>query len=100
MDHVQMRNGTAFVGEVTNREIHLRLAIADRPIAIGTDRIVWIIFRNPSGFPQDRVQLKDGSELSGTVVEDALDFKSEALGKLRIPTRDILAAQLLTTFGT
>jgi hypothetical protein len=98
MDHVQMRDGSAYVGDVRNTAFHLDVGLG-APITIPAVKIVWIIFRTPGGFPKDRVQLEDASELAGTVVDQVIQFRSDALGDVAIPTAKVLAAQLLSRFG-
>jgi hypothetical protein len=98
MDFVQMRDGSSYVGDVTSKAFHMDTGLG-KPIPIPADRIVWIIFRNPNGYPKDRIQLKNASELAGTVVDREVYFRSDATGEIRIPTAKVLALQLLSSFG-
>jgi hypothetical protein len=98
MDFVQMRDGSSYVGSVTTSRFNIDTGLS-KPIVVPSDRIVWIIFRNKDGYPKDRIQLKDASELAGSVREKSIDFESDAIGKIRIPTAKILSLQLLSSFG-
>ncbi len=98
MDFIQMRDGSSYVGEIISKAFHIDTGLG-KPLSIPTNRIVWIIFRNASGFPKDRLQLKDASELAGQILDDDVAFRSDATGALKIPTPTILAVQLLSTFG-
>jgi hypothetical protein len=98
MDFVQMRDDSSYVGEVTSKQFRIDTGLG-KPIAVSVEKIVWVIFRSKTGYPTDRVQLKDASELSGSVLDKKVGFRSEATGALKIPTTKILALQLLSTFG-
>ena len=98
MDCVQMRDGSSYVGSVTTSRFTIDTGLS-KPIVVPSDRIVWIIFRNKDGYPKDRIQLKDASELAGSVREKSIDFESDAIGKIRIPTAKVLSLQLLSSFG-
>jgi hypothetical protein len=98
MDFVQMRDGSSYVGDVTLKKFTIDTGLS-KPLSIPTDRIVWIIFRNEIGYPKDRMQLKDASELAGTILDSEVAFKSDATGPIRIPVAKILALQLLSSFG-
>jgi hypothetical protein len=98
MDCVQMRDGSAYVGSVTTKQLTIDTGLS-KPIVVPSDRIVWIVFRNKAGYPKDRIQLKDASELAGSVREESIDFASDATGEITIPTAKILSLQLLSSFG-
>jgi len=98
MDFVQMRDGSSYVGEVASPSFTIDAGIG-KPLAIATTKIAWIIFHNDGGYPKDRVQLKDASELSGTILDGEVAFRSDATGEIRIPSSSILAIQLLSSFG-
>jgi hypothetical protein len=98
MDFVQMRDGSSYVGEVVSPRFTIDGGFG-KPLAIETGWIAWVIFHNDAGYPKDRIQLKDASELTGRILEDEVAFHSDATGNLSLPTPAILAIQLLSSFG-
>jgi hypothetical protein len=94
-DYVQMRDGSAYVGEVTQRAFRVEVGFAAKPLAIATSTILHIVFSNKYGYGNDEINLKDGSSVQGKVVDDEIKFQSETLGQLAIPTKRVLAIQLL-----
>lgn len=96
LDHVQMRDGSAFLGEVRNPTFTIETH-ATGPIKIATPRIISIVFRDASTGPQDRIILKDGGQLFGTVQDAVIDLDTEDLGALALRVAETLAVQF--TFG-
>lgn len=96
LDHVQMRDGSAFLGDVQNPTFTIETH-ATGPIKIATARIISIVFRDASTGPQDRVILKDGGQLFGTIQDDVINLDTEDLGQLALQVAEVLAVQF--TFG-
>ena len=96
-DHVQLRDGTAYYGTITNSEFHVQ--VAGTVLSIRKTALVWIIFRNQYGYRDDQVQLKDATELHGTVQNEQVTLRSDSLGDVRIEIDQILAMQFLGGLG-
>lgn len=92
LDYVQMRDGSSFVGTVTQDSFQVSLGFTT--ISIATRNIVRIEFHYGS-VPTDQVRLKDSSSVNGSVLDPVVRFRSETLGDIEIPTAEILAIQLL-----
>ena len=98
-DHVQMRDGSAYVGTITNRTFSVQPLSSPAPLTFGRDEIVWMVFRNDYDHAEDRIRLKDASEIGGVVLETEIGLVSASLGRVSLPTADILAVQFLGALG-
>ena len=92
LDHVQMRDGSAFLGDVINPTFTLQ-AHALGAVKIQADRIISITFHGPSTGPEDRVILKDGGQLFGKTLDTVVEMDDDGLGRLKLQTSEILAIQ-------
>jgi hypothetical protein len=92
-DLVQMRDGSAYVGTVANKTFTVD-TVDGSSLKVKKATIAWIIFRNDYGYGVDHVQLHNGTELRGKITDESLNFASEELGKITIPTKKILSIQL------
>lgn len=93
-DYVQLRDGSAYVGTVTQSAFHIEVGFSTQPIAIATSKILHIVLTR-RGEGLDEVNLHDGSSVKGKVADAVVGFRSEELGDLSIPIERILAIQLL-----
>ena len=94
-DYVQMRNGSSFVGVVTQKNLSVELGIATKPMKVATAKILHIVFSNKYGYAADELNFKDGSSLQGKVLDAKIKLRSETLGDIEIPTKNVLAIQFL-----
>jgi hypothetical protein len=71
-DYVQLRDGSAYIGEVTQRVFRVEIGFAAKPLEVATSNILHIVFSNTYGYGSDEINLKDGSSLQGKIVDDAI----------------------------
>jgi hypothetical protein len=93
-DYVQLRDGSSYVGTVTQQAVHIEVGFSTQPITIATAKILHIVLSR-GGEGLDEINLHDGSSVKGKMLDATVAFRSEELGELSIPTERILAIQLL-----
>jgi hypothetical protein len=98
-DHIQMRDGSAYVGVIANRVFSVQPPSASVPLTFGKEDIVWMVFRNDYDHAEDRVRLKDATEIGGMVLDAEIVLRSESFGPVTLETADVLAVQFLGTLG-
>lgn len=94
-DYVQMRNGSSFVGQVVQKSFRVELGVSAEPLKVATSNLLHIVFSNKYGYAADELNFKDGSSLQGRILDTEVEFSSEALGRITIPAKGILAIQFL-----
>lgn len=94
-DHIQMRDGSGYVGAVEEDTLLVKVSFSDTPLQIKRDKMIWVIFHNDYGYATDRITMKDATEVQGMVQNPTVKFTSDATGDVQIPTKNILAIQFL-----
>jgi hypothetical protein len=90
-DYIVMRDGSALAGTLREKKIRFKPLFQATPLEIKVARIVTLVFKHTGAYPEDRVQLRDGGELRGTVVDKEWRFASEDSGAVVLRTKDMLA---------
>ncbi|MFI5298331.1 MAG: hypothetical protein ACHREM_09555 [Polyangiales bacterium] len=93
LDFVQMKDGTSYMGEVTNPSFEFVIGGGSR-LTLARDHVISIEMRNRIGLTKDRVHTKDGSQILGDLVTPTLSFTSDETGPLNLPFADVLVVQL------
>jgi hypothetical protein len=93
LDHVQMRDGSAFTGAVKNPSFTVVTRGAGK-VTVERDNVIEIVFRDASTGPDDRLTMKQGGVLMGTVTDPTIDLSSDEAGDLSLLTSEVLALQL------
>jgi hypothetical protein len=94
LDQIQMRDGSSFTGAVKNATFTIVVTGAGK-VTVARDRVIEIVFRDPSTGPHDRVTLKDGTTMMGAVTDPSIDLASDNVGDLSLSTPDVLAVQFM-----
>lgn len=90
-DHIQMRDGSALTGTVKNTTFSVKGDLG--LVVLRREDLIEIVFQSPTTGPQDRITTKEGDVVLGTVTDPTIEFGSEALGGISIPTSGVLAVQ-------
>ena len=79
------------MGNLREKKIRFKPLFQTVPLDLKVSRIVTLVFKHTGAYPEDRVQLRDGGELRGTVVDKQWTLDSEDTGKVVIQTKTLLA---------
>jgi len=94
LDHVQLRDGTSLLGRVQNPTFKLKTRMLGT-LMISREDIISNIFRSSSTGSEERVILKESTQVFGTIEDDTLDFEDDALGALKVDMAKVLAVQFV-----
>ena len=86
-DVVIGRHGDSLTGRVLDSSFEIETGLG--VLAVATERIAWIHFRNPPQVPDDQLWLANGDRLTGALRRNGIEFQPQGGKPMSIPRERI-----------